>query len=354
VRRKLGIMSGIPQLQSGPRPSQANPRAKPRDASFDFLKGFLVLVMVVHHTLEYFVGPDFWLIRYVDFVTGGFVFAAGFLPAALLQSHPVVDRQKTCGRLFKRGLKLLLLFILLNIVLGLVLDKSPSGKQFGVTQFLVNLRPILFGGDKSLAAFAILMPIAYTLMALAILLQARHVRFVVTITALGLVTFCTLSTIGSFNLYYFSMGLAGSAAGMLVDPRMIDSYSKSGAKVLPWVGAAAYMISITFLQHDNAMLYAAGIFCVLGCVYTSVKAFEEERSWFGFCVVLGQYSLVGYLSQILFLQLLRRGHLSALQWSLGLIPFLLTCAFVGGLCFGLDFLRKRNRRIDFLYRFVFA
>jgi uncharacterized membrane protein len=347
-------MSGIPQLQSGSTPSQASRRAKPRDASFDFLKGFLVLVMVVHHTLEYFVGPDFWLIRYVDFVTGGFVFAAGFLPAALFQSNPVIDRQKTCGRLFKRGLKLLLFFIFLNIILGLVLDKSPSGKQFGVTQFLGNLRPILLAGDKSLAAFAILVPIAYTLMALAILLQARHLRFVVITTALGFVTFCTLSSSWSFNLYYLSMGLAGSAAGISVDARLMGPCLPRSAMVLLWLGAAAYMISISFLQHDNAVLYAAGIFCVLGCVYTSIKAFESERSWFGFGVVLGQYSLVGYLSQILFLQILRRSHVSVLHWSLGLIPFLLTCAFVGGLCFGLDFLRKENRRIDFLYRLVFA
>jgi hypothetical protein len=150
------------------------------------------------------------------------------------------------------------------------------------------------------------------------------------------------------------MGLAGSAAGMSIDARVIGSSLPRSAKAVLWLGAAAYIISITFLQHDNAILYATGIFCVLGCVYTSMKAFETESSWFGFAVILGQYSLVGYLSQILFLQILRRSHVSVLHWGLGVIPFLLTCAFVGGLSFGLDLLRKRDRRIDFLYRLVFA
>ena len=347
-------MSEVQQVRSEQVVGTVTPWAKRRDPSFDFLKGFLVVVMVVHHTLEYFVGPDYWLIRYVDFVTGGFVFAAGFLPALLLQSNPGGNRQKTCARLFARGVKLLLLFVILNILLGFLLEKSPGGKQFGVSQFFRNLYPIFLYGDKSLVAFAILVPIAYTLIALAILLQARHVRSVVAITALGLVTFCTLSSGWSFNLYYLSMGLAGGAAGMLVNPRLMGSSVRPGIKALLWAGAAVYMVSITFLRHDNAVLYAAGIFCVLGCAYTSVRAFEPETLWFQYHVVLGQYSLLGYLGQILFLQMLRRGHISALHWTLGLIPFLLTCVFLGGMSVGLDFLRKRNVTIDLAYRSVFA
>ena len=347
-------MASTQQLHSGSMPDKLSPHSRERDASFDFLKGFLVLVMVVHHTWEFFVGQDYWLIRYVDFVTGGFVFAAGFLPTLLLRSNPAMNVQKSCNRLLKRGVKLLLLFVVLNLTLGIVLEKSPSGKQFGVVQFLLNLQPIFLSGDKSRVAFAILVPIAYTLIALAILLQARQVRFVVAMTALGLLIFCTLSAAWSFNLYYLSMGLAGGAAGILVDPNKLGRPLPLSTKALLWLGTAGYMVSISFLRHDNAILYAAGIFCVLGCVYTSVKTFEDQSFWFESCVVLGQYSLVGYLSQILFLQVLRRIHVSVLQWSLGLIPFLLTCVFLCGLCFGLDYLRKRDRRIDSLYRFVFA
>ena len=62
---------------------QADPGSRSRDSGLDFLKGFLVLVMVVHHSLEYFLGPRYPVIKYFDFVTGAFVFVAGFIVSSI-------------------------------------------------------------------------------------------------------------------------------------------------------------------------------------------------------------------------------------------------------------------------------
>ena len=57
---------------------------KQRDYILDFIKGGLIVAMLIHHSLNYF-GPDYHqLIRAVRFVTGSFVFMAGFVISNIL------------------------------------------------------------------------------------------------------------------------------------------------------------------------------------------------------------------------------------------------------------------------------
>src|SRR5437868_74126 len=88
-RENQNSMQLAQELQLPPQASIRAPsvgEARKRDSHFDFLKGFLVVIMVGHHTLEFFAGLSHPLIKYLDFVTGGFVFAAGFLPPYLLRT----------------------------------------------------------------------------------------------------------------------------------------------------------------------------------------------------------------------------------------------------------------------------
>src|SRR5262245_13309087 len=127
--------------------------SRARDGSFDFLKGFLVIVMVAHHALEYFAGKTHPFIKYLDFVTGGFVFAAGFMVVFLMRSGAAADRVGFALRLIKRGLKLIVLFLLVNVVLGVVPGGSSYGKSLNIEGLFRNLGAIMAGSDKSLAVF---------------------------------------------------------------------------------------------------------------------------------------------------------------------------------------------------------
>jgi fucose 4-O-acetylase-like acetyltransferase len=345
-------LHATPLTRSGAAPAV---EAKQRDRYFDVLKGFLVLVMVAHHTLEYFEGRYFPLIRYVDFVTGGFVFAAGFLPSFLLHSKPSSDGFRTARRLLTRGVKLLLVFVAVNILIGLIFGQTPRGKSFGAEVIAANLSTVFLGGDKSLAAFVILVPIAYTLIAVGLLTIVGRSRWLPCAVAAALVAYCTRNPGAPFNVYFLSMGLAGAAAGVLVRPRAVAVADRWYVRVVLLCGSAAYMGAISVLQRDNALLYAAGIFFVLSAAYAHAKSLERSRVAFESLVILGRYSLFAYLAQIFFLQVLARvGSRPVMAWGLGLIPAALTTAFLCGLCFALDRLRERSAGVGYAYRLIFA
>jgi hypothetical protein len=340
------------RIRSGAAPAT---EGKQRDLYFDVLKGFLVLVMVAHHTLEYFEGRYFPPIRYVDFVTGGFVFAAGFLPSFLLHSKPSRDRLTTARRLLTRGVKLLLVFVVVNILIGVIFGQNARGKSFGADVIAGNLSAVFLGGDKSLAAFAILVPIAYTLVAVSLLTIVGRSWWLPSGVAASLVAYCTWNPSAPFNVYFLSIGLVGAAAGVLVQPRAVAAAARWYVRVVLLCGSAAYMGAISVLHRDNALLYAAGIFFVLSAAYAHAKSLERFRAVFESLVILGRYSLFAYLAQIFFLQILARvGSRPVMAWGLGLIPAVLTTTFLCGLCFALDRLRRQNTGVGHAYRLIFA
>src|SRR5262249_38700960 len=82
-----------------------------RIARLDFVKGALVLVMVVYHWINYFIGLEWGGYRYLRFLTPAFIFITGFLVSHVyLARYSPVD-PRLHRRLARRGLKLLALFV---------------------------------------------------------------------------------------------------------------------------------------------------------------------------------------------------------------------------------------------------
>ncbi len=330
-------------------------RSRLRDAKFDFLKGFLVLVMVGHHSLLYLSEGRHPFIKYFDFVTGGFVFASGFLASFLSQSRSTSKLVEVSLRLLQRGGKIILLFLAANLVINLVARTNHNGKSFGLAQFIGNLGNIFWEGRKLLVTFPILLPIAYTLFLLAFLVLIPHRRLVAVILALGLLVFCNWSSDAPFNIYYLSMGVTGVALGMLSDPRLLAFVVQKWPRITLLAGALAYMGLIALLRRDNVLIYAAGIISILGTVYGFVANLEYRGWLFRYVVIIGQYSLLAYVMHILFFQVLYRfGPRPFLVRTQGAVSFLLASAFLAALCYGLDFLRWRDDRINACYRAVFS
>src|SRR5262245_6271168 len=139
-----------------------------RNALFDFMKGALVWVMVMYHWLNYFVSPQGDFYRYLRFLTPSFIFITGFLIsyvylAAGPPSHNVPKR------LMQRGLKILGVFIVLNVLRKFVIPASRAGLMPVNPWSLENLVAtfatgnVAAGGTKG-AAFNILVPIGYLLL----------------------------------------------------------------------------------------------------------------------------------------------------------------------------------------------
>ena len=87
-----------------------NPSPPARNHAIDFTKGFLVIVMVAYHLLNYFLDGGERVYMYLNYVTGGFIFISGLLCSTIYYNKFMKDKLYVHKRLLIRGLKLRLLF----------------------------------------------------------------------------------------------------------------------------------------------------------------------------------------------------------------------------------------------------
>jgi peptidoglycan/LPS O-acetylase OafA/YrhL len=119
--------------------TQAAPSKIERISALDFTRGALVLIMVLYHWINYFVGPDWPYYPYLRFLTPSFIFIAGFMISSVyLSKYDAVD-PRLPKRLVTRGLKLLTIFILLNVARIFIVPALSTGELAGG---LVNPRNI--------------------------------------------------------------------------------------------------------------------------------------------------------------------------------------------------------------------
>jgi hypothetical protein len=152
------------------------------------------------------------------------------------------------------------------------------------------------------------------------------------------------------NLSLLSAGMVGMACGLI----RIESIDRFAAKFLPVLSLyAAYrfcsyrfgeMYSIQILGALSSLVLLYGLALHLDC-----------GSGLGRPVVLlGKYSLAGYLIQIPLIQFLVLLHGKPSHWigvtAVGLITMVLLFVIVQGL----DFLRRRSSIVDIAYKAVFA
>ena len=159
----------------------ANPRPL-RNPALDFTKGALVLFMVLYHWLNYFISADGDFYRYIRFVTPSFIFITGFVISNVYLAKYELSDSRLPKRLLQRGLKILAIFVVLNIVISLLLSRSHDGRTLfslfsasNLFAIYVTGNTVIAGGGK-LAAFYVLVPISYLLVlsaGLLILFQLR-------------------------------------------------------------------------------------------------------------------------------------------------------------------------------------
>jgi peptidoglycan/LPS O-acetylase OafA/YrhL len=328
--------------------AEAAPARGYRNAALDFVKGSLVVTMVLYHWLNYFVGLNWGGYRYLRFLTPSFIFITGFLVSHVYLTAYERDSSRVRSRLVQRGFRLLVLFGVLNLVAGAFIQGHTGGSE------RASWAEILLTGNGG-ASFSILVPIGYFLI-LAPAVLALSKRTGVPLAALAAVAVCasivsSLVLGGSANLELLSIALVGLSAGTADMTRIDDAVRRPAALMIAY---GLYLAAITVFNVPFA-LQVIGVPLSVLLLYAIGRAWRSPVTPYRWVVELGKYSLFAYVAQIAALQLLRRslrGHeLSGAELA---IPFVVALLATGLAVQIVAIVRQRSTLADSLYRAVFA
>jgi peptidoglycan/LPS O-acetylase OafA/YrhL len=333
-----------------------------RIPALDFTKGALVLIMVLYHWLNYFIAPHADIYRYLRFLTPSFIFITGFLVSSVYLSKYGVSNPQLPRRLIERGLKILGVFVALNVIRILLLPPESQSQllaEHSSIRSLVDIYVIgtnLGGGQGKAIAFYVLVPIGYLLILSAILLiGARYYRyFYHLVFAVSLLCVLALDSFGtsSANLQLLTIGLLGVILGYTPIDK-INRFVKH--PYLVGLGYLAYLYAIT-VWNVIYPLQIVGVCLSLVILYLLGDAAILEGRVRNVIILLGQYSLLGYIAQIAVLQLLHQGlrHTELGAGSALGVSFFAAIALTILVVDATDRGRRRVVVVNRLYKAVFA
>lgn len=334
--------------------------ASSRIEALDFTKGALVLFMVLYHWLNYFVLSQGGFYRYLRFLTPSFIFITGFLISNVYFSKYRVQDWRIPWRLMTRGLKILGLFVLLNVLISLLLKNSYDGTVGSHFFSRENLFAVFISGNTTVAggkaaAFYVLVPISYLLLlAAGILILSGFYKYAFhAAAALSLCAIGSLGLIGveSTNLELVAIGLLGAIAGYIPLDRINRVVNH------PFFVLVAYLLYVCAITIWDVVypLQIVGVCLTLMLLYILGSIPKEPGRLQRHTILLGKYSLFGYIIQVAILQMLHRG-LRPMADKEVLLPvsfvlaFALTMASVEAVHWG----RSRSTTVNTLYKAVFA
>jgi peptidoglycan/LPS O-acetylase OafA/YrhL len=336
-------------------------RQSVRIPALDFTKGALVLFMVLYHWLNYFIGTEGEFYKYLRFLTPSFIFITGFLISNVhLRKYERGDPQLP-KRLVQRGVKLLGLFLVLNLIVGLVFSESYSGKILFAPLSIPNVVSVyvtgnvLVTGQGKTAVFYILVPISYLLLVSAGLLttyrSARNVFHVVG----GMFLLCVLGLksagLQSANLELLTIGLVGVICGYVSLEKINEIVKRPYIVIVGYLTytAAITVWDVTYPVQIVGVCLTLLLIYLLGCSQGGSEGMRAK------IILLGKYSLFGYIAQIVVLQGLFRGlrHVDLGAGGLGL-SFLGAVVLTMVAVMLVDRGRGKLHAVDRLYKVVFA
>lgn len=325
-------------------------KSGPRNVALDFTKGFLVLLMVLYHWFNYFVGPS-EIYKYIRFLTPSFIFISGFIVANIYFAKYDVRDLHLSARLATRGLKIIAVFVALNAMIGgLLLRHTAPLLQILIARLTGTVTP----GVKD-AAFPVLVPIGELLLVCAALVfvyrRSRHAVHAFCLLAFATVILLRVAGIENVNAELIAIGALGLVVGMVPIAQLVATVNR------PLILVIAYVVLDLAIARwgEPYTLQVLGVCINIAIIYL-VGATRWVTSWSGRVVVLlGKYSLFGYIAQIAILQVLRRAMPTSTPeaWLLAISfvsAFVLTILSV----MLLDAARLRSKFVDRSYKLVFA
>jgi len=331
-----------------------------RIAALDFTKGTLVLFMVLYHWINYFIGPLWEYYRYLRFLTPSFIFVTGFMISNVYLAKYDAADVRLPKRLFTRGIKLMGVFLVLNGARALIVPALHTGSLGGnlldprnlFTIFVTGNFPL--GGAK-LISFSILVPISYLLMLSGILMVPfRSYRY--TFHGVCLLLFLSIVILGVMgaecqNLELVAIGMLGVVVGFVPIVK-INKFVRH-----PYAVAFAYLCYVVAITVWNVPfpMQVIGVPLTLAAIYLIGSGDSEPGTMRNVVILLGKYSLFGYIAQIAILQVMSVGlHSFSLGVVLLAISFLAVVALTIASVELVDRARAKSKSVDRAYKIVFA
>lgn len=331
-----------------------------RDTAIDFTKGALVLFMVLYHWLNYFLGPHGQYYDYLRFLTPSFIFITGFMISQIQLRRYGNSGRSLSKRLFVRGFKLLIVFLILNALVYSALSRDQvSYSLWGKSLRSLTWAAFVVGasrtpdGQKSVI-FNILVPIAYLLIVSAAVVLTRRVRYLFCCTLFlltAVVIFTRLSHLENAYLDLLMIGVLGVVIGFVTKDQL--------ARVMghPYILTALYCVFLAAITIWGVPLplEIASVILTTSLLYTAGSRLAAAGTVRRRLILLGKYSLLGYIAQIAILQGLRRiSWLSQNGVVASLVALLLGVLLMVAIVEAVDIARQKSKLASDLYRLVFA
>ena len=324
-----------------------------RNLILDFVKGVLVIIMVIYHVMNIFTNTGWETYSYIRFVSGSFLFISGYILSVYYEQKIHLNKSSTTRRLVIRGVKLLLVFSLLNMVIQFSGIGNPNKIHVGIKKFILNGYDIYGIGKPGIASFQILLPIAYIIILSPLLLLLSKFRNIMMCFGLTIAFCISFFEIDSINLGLGSLGIIGLYGGMFVN-RWQSTYTLK-SRALIFIFLIFCFVLMKYMDR-NLISYALGVALVIKLFYDLGATLNLKSQINYYPILLGQYSLICYIGQIIFLQVFFIFYIRQ-KWELGyepIIVMIITILFLVVMCQLLSFLRYRSKIIDNAYRFVFS
>jgi len=331
-----------------------------RDAAIDFTKGALVLFMVLYHWLNYFLGPHGQYYDYLRFLSPSFIFITGFMISQIQLRRYENSGRSLSKRLFVRGLKLLIVFLILNVLFYAALSRVPvSYSPLGKSLRSLSWAAFVVGtsrasdGQKNVA-FNILVPIAYLLIvsAAAVLVKRARYAFHCTLSMLIAAVICIrISHLENMYLDLLMIGVLGVAIGFAGRDQLVAIISH------PYKLTTLYCLFLAAITLWGVPLplEIASVVLTTALLYTAGSRLSTVGTVGRRIILLGKYSLLGYISQIVILQGLRRlSWLSQHGVGASLASLLLGALLTVAIVEAVDIARQKSKIANNLYQLVFA
>lgn len=325
-----------------------------RVAALDWLKGALVVFMVIYHSLNYTGDYTSAAFRLMAFLPPSFILITGFLLTNSYLSRYNAADPELHRRLLTRGAKLILLFVALNV--SLVLIRNAGDRQVfpALGELASRWREIFFTPSGRVASSGILVSIGYVLLVASPLLLLYCVKpWLLPALATILVAACCFFEWSRTLNYYFGMvtfGIVGMCLGT-IPLGTLERFAHNWVLLLP--GYGIYRLGSYFFGEIYP-IQLAGTVLTLSILFGLALVFSQAGFAYRQCVLLGRYSLFGYIFQLVVLQVLRKTLSTADPAASFIIMTLLTLVLTWLATLVVEKLRQTAQAFDVTYKWVFA
>lgn len=274
-----------------------------RDNSIDVARSTYIVMMIVYHcfTQANKLDPGFIpdINKYLLLVSGSFPFLAGFLVGHHYLKQSFAGASDTASRLFIRGSRLLLIYLVSNIAIVYVLTELSIQ---GVVSKSDNHLASIFSVNPVEVIYDILVPLGLTLMAGAMLVYSaskigrgkyQNLHYFIP-AAIGL----AMAIDGEHP--YMACGLIGIAVGNnSLDELIVSTYRRY--RTLVYV-SLLYGLALAIYSEDPrfaGVLYLAGVMSLFYALRSfNIDATEQSKLIARERVLYSKHSLLIYLVHV--------------------------------------------------------